>query len=94
MRVIMICKRKTAQAANSASNSPFSPSATVTPRMLRNTVFPAHAQTNRVKIIGTNNSASPSLLVYSSLSADDSSLLHHPVSPSPAWCIPAGLLNF
>lgn len=84
MGVIMICKRKTAQAANSASNSPFSFSATVTLGVLRNTVFPACAKTKGVKIIGTNYEGSPSLLVYS-LSADAGSSLRHPVSPSPAF---------
>lgn len=45
MRVIMICKRKTAQAANSASNSPFlSLSATVTLEAPRNTVFPPYVE--------------------------------------------------
>lgn len=44
MRVIMICKRKTAQAANSASNSPFSLSAAVTLKAPRNTVFPAYVE--------------------------------------------------
>lgn len=44
MRVIMICKRKTAQAANNASNSTFSLYATVTLKASRKPVFPAEVE--------------------------------------------------
>lgn len=41
MKIIMICKRKTTRAANSASNSPFSLSTTATLKAPRSPVFPA-----------------------------------------------------